>query len=330
MTVPPPLVAGSGVRVVAPSRSLQIIGQRERDIARARLEALGLRVSLAAHVNRKDAFASTSVAHRVRDLKDAFEDPSVHLLHTAIGGFNSNQLLRQLPYRSIERNPKALCGYSDITALQHAILAKTGLVSFSGPHFSTFGMLKGFDYIGSQFHRALFETGRWEVPPSRSWSDDSFYRDQEHRHFHRRTGPWVLHPGRARGRVLGGNLCTLNLLQGTEYLPDLEGSILFVEDCDEDGTPEYFDRNLQSVLHLPSARGIQALLIGRFESKSRMTRELLHRIVESKPELSDIPVVVDLDFGHTYPMFTFPIGGHARVEAGRGRAQLTLSLDRAD
>ncbi|MDE2044293.1 MAG: LD-carboxypeptidase [Thermoplasmata archaeon] len=325
MSRPALLRRGSGVRVVAPSRSLSIVAPAVRAIALRRYSEMGLEVSFGRHVEESDAFGSTSVKHRVEDLVRAFEDPSVELLHTVIGGFNVNQLLRELPYRTIERNPKALCGYSDITALQLAIHAKTGLISFSGPHYATFGMLRGFEYIRDQFHRALFDRGSFELPASSRWSADPWYRDQVHRHFRANRGPWVVQPGRARGRLLGGNLCTLNLLQGTEFLPDLEGSVLFVEDCDDDGTPVYFDRNLQSVLHLPSARGLRGLVIGRFQPKAKMTRKLLQAIVRSKSELEGLPVVADVDFGHTYPMCTFPIGGRVELEARGGRVRLTLS-----
>jgi muramoyltetrapeptide carboxypeptidase LdcA involved in peptidoglycan recycling len=80
---------------------------------------------------------SSSIASRVEDIHAAFSDSNVRGILTVIGGFNSNQLLDSLDYELIKNNPKILCGYSDITALATAITAKTGLITYSGLHFST-------------------------------------------------------------------------------------------------------------------------------------------------------------------------------------------------
>src|SRR3989344_4225630 len=135
------LKSGDGVRVVTPARSLMLpwINEELKATAKARLEELGLSVSFGKCVNEIDEFNSSPIEHRVDDLHDAFRDPSIKLILTVIGGFNSNQLLRYLYYELIRQNPKILCGYSDITALSNAIFAKTGLVTYSGPHFFSFG-----------------------------------------------------------------------------------------------------------------------------------------------------------------------------------------------
>ncbi|MCJ7436116.1 MAG: LD-carboxypeptidase [Anaerolineales bacterium] len=87
-----------------------------------------------------DAFDSSPITSRVADIHAAFADPKVKGILTAIGGYNSNQLLRYLDYDLIRANPQILCVFSDITALGTAIYARTGMISYSGPHFSTFGM----------------------------------------------------------------------------------------------------------------------------------------------------------------------------------------------
>src|SRR3989344_969416 len=98
--IPPKLTKGSGVRVIAPSLSLSMpwITQELQERAKARLEELGLRVSFGKHVHEIDDFISSSIANRVEYLHDAFADTDVQLIHTVIGGFNTNQLLRHLDY----------------------------------------------------------------------------------------------------------------------------------------------------------------------------------------------------------------------------------------
>ena len=142
MIIPNKIKTGDEVRVIAPSRSLALIAKEHIEIAIRRFNEMGLKVSFGRHVNECDQyFNSSSIESRVHDLHDAFSDPNVKVIMTIIGGFNCNQLLKYIDYDLISNNPKILCGYSDITALQNAIYAKTGVVTYSGPHFSTFGML---------------------------------------------------------------------------------------------------------------------------------------------------------------------------------------------
>ncbi len=157
----------------------------------------------------------------------------------------------------------------------------------------------------------------FEIRPSAEWSDDQWYRDQDDRHPVPNKGYLVLNEGSAEGIIVGANLCTLNLLQSTEYMPDLAGSILFIED-DSESRPHTFDRDLQSLIHQPGFEGVSGLVIGRFQRASEMTPALLHEIVATKQELARLPIIADVDFGHTDPKITIPIGGTARLAATRG------------
>lgn len=123
----------------------------------------------------------------------------------------------------------------------------------------------------------------------------------------------------ASGRIVGGNLCTLNLLQGTANMPSLAGALLFLED-DFESHPATFARDLASLLQMPGAEGIRGLAIGRFQQASRMSRDLLALIVAKQPALAGLPVLANADFGHTSPMLTFPIGGEAEVSVGGSSA----------
>ena len=320
---PKKLSAGDEIRVIAPSTSFRIIASTVREIALHNLSALNLQVNYGKNCEESDEFNSSSAASRITDLHDAFAAPRVKGILSAIGGFNSNQLLRYLDYDLIRANPKILCGFSDITALGTAIYAKTGMVTYSGPHFSTFGMEQGLEYTLEYFKKCLMDTASFAVEPSSDWSDDSWYRDQLNRSFIPNDGFWVVNEGQAEGKLLGGNLCTLNLLQGTEYMPSLAGSILMIEDDDE-SKPLTFDRDLQSLIHQPGFEGVKGVVIGRFQRKSEMEPEKLVKIIRSKQELTSIPIVVNADFGHTTPQFTFPIGGKGRLVALDGEVSFTI------
>ncbi|AKG35592.1 S66 family peptidase [Paenibacillus durus] len=318
------LKQGDEIRVIAPSRSLSLIRVEQRELAKKKLEQLGYRVTFSKYSMDSDEFDSSSVEARIEDLHDAFRDPKVKGILTAIGGFNSNQLLPYIDYSLIKSNPKRLCGYSDITAISSAIYSQTGLITYSGPHFSTFGMLQGNEYTVDCFNRLMTGHESIQIRPSDYWSDDAWYADQERRTFFPNEGPYIINEGDTSGVIIGGNLCTLNLLQGTMFMPDLAGAILFVED-DYESSPATFDRDLQSLIHQADFNKVKGLVIGRFQQASQMTRDLLTKIIKTKKELVSIPVIADVDFGHTTPMLTFPIGGQAKLKADEGRIDLIIS-----
>ena len=322
--IPPKLKSGDEIRVIAPSRTLGIIAAEQRELATERWQAMGLTITFGQHVHEQDRFYSSSIAHRLHDLHEAFRDPQVKGILTVIGGYNVNQLLDRLDYDLIAVNPKVLCGYSDITALSNAIFAKTGLITYSGPHYSTLAMEKGIAYTIAHFQKCIMASAPFSVAQAANWSDDSWYADQANRAFHPNTGYLVINEGEANGRLLGGNLCTLNLLQGTEYMPDLAGSILFIED-DSESHAAIFDRDLQSLIHQPGFEQVQGLIIGRFQKESKIDDETLIEIIRTKAALNKLPIIANASFGHTTPQFTFPVGGQGSLIAEKASPTFTIT-----
>lgn len=308
------LQPGDEIRVIAPSTSMAMVKGKQVELAVERLNQLGFTVTFGKNVEVHDEFFSSSIEERLEDLYDAFRDPNVKGILTALGGYNSNQLLKYIDYDLIRKNPKVFCGYSDITALNLAIYQKTGLVTYSGPHFSTFGMKEGLDYTLQSFIDAVTNDSPYEITPSPFWSDDPWHLDQENRTYYEQCHYHVIQEGTAEGKLIGGNLCTLNLLQGTEFMPPLKDTIFFIED-DHESHPHSFDRDLQSLLHLPEAKGIKAILIGRFQKDSHMTETALEKIIQSKRELEGIPVIANVNIGHVHPFATIPIGATASIKA---------------
>jgi muramoyltetrapeptide carboxypeptidase len=212
----------------------------------------------------------------------------------------------------------------DITVLSNAVYARAGLVGYSGPHYSSFGMKRHFEYTEAGFRACVMDEGPVALVSSPYWSDDAGFVDQEDRHLERGEGWWVLQEGEAEGMIVGGSLCTLNLLQGTPFMPLLAGSVVFAED-DEQVKPWDFDRDLVSVLQQPGFAGVRGLVIGRFQKATGMTRGLLAQIVASSPGLAGLPVIGNVDFGHTTPIITFPVGGTVEVRADRTAPRLTIT-----
>jgi muramoyltetrapeptide carboxypeptidase len=286
------LCIGNEIRVIAPSYSLNVVRNDVFDKALKNLKDSGFVISFSKNSREIDETKSSSVQSRIDDLHEAFLDKNVKAILTCIGGFNVNQILEYIDYSHIENNPKILCGFSDNTALLNVIYAKTGLVTYHGSNFSSFGYDNNdIKYINHYFQECLMKAVEYFIKPS-----------EVAREYH------VIQEGACDGEIVGGNLCTLNLLQGTEFMPDLKNKILFLEDDNIMG--DYFtlefERNLQSLIQIVGLDGVKAIVFGRFESSCKMDIHTIKRIVSTKKQLKNIPIIFNVDFGHVLPLATLP------------------------
>ena len=313
MIIPEKLKSNDEIRVLSPSSNFQRVGGMEGNRkAQERLECLGYKVTFSKKIHATDLIGSASIEERVEDLHAAFSDHNVKAILSTIGGFNSNELLPYIDYDLIRSNPKIICGYSDITALNNAITAKTGLVTYIGPHYSSFKMDELQDYQTEYFLKVCAGREEVQLAASDHYSDDLWFLPEEPRNLVENA--WKVYtPGTAEGVSYVGNLNTFTLLQGTEYMPDLHNGILFVESAEEN-TSHDFARDLASLLQV--AKNPKGLVIGRFPEETGMTEEILVSILDKHPVLKSIPVLYDVNFGHTQPIFTFPIGKKIKLDAG--------------
>ncbi len=114
-------------------------------------------------------------------------------------------------------------------------------------------------------------------------------------------------------------MITLDLLKGTEYFPDIANSILFLED-DFNNLPQNIDEHLQSLIIEKQFKHIKGIVFGRFQEQSKITREVLREMLATKSELKRIPIIANVDFGHTEPKFTFPFGGTVKIQASKHKS----------
>lgn len=139
MIIADKLRVGEEIRVIAPSKSLGTVPENICNEAVNYLTGRGFRVTFSENCRAIDETESSCIQARVDDLHAAFADKGVKAILAARGGANVNQILEYIDYSLIYNNPKIICGFSDITALENAIFTKTGLVTYHGPQFSTFG-----------------------------------------------------------------------------------------------------------------------------------------------------------------------------------------------
>lgn len=308
---PKALAPGATVGLITPST--YVSDPDSLQLAARTIRYFGLRMKVGRNVGKRKGYLGGTVQERLDDLHAMFRDPEVSGVFCIRGGYGSEQLLDRIDYGLIRRNPKVFLGYSDITALHLAIQKKAGVVTFHGPV-----VLSRFSQYTQQcFRKALFSPAPMGVltnPP------DSDPLRPEHT---LRT----IRGGRARGRLIGGNLSLIATTMGTPYEIETRGRILLVEDVDEQ--PYSIDRMLTQ-LRLAGKLGEAAgIVFGEcnhckprdYQPSFDSTLSLGEVLDEILGPLK-VPVLSGLTFGHTDDQLTLPLGVMAELDADKG--QLTV------
>jgi muramoyltetrapeptide carboxypeptidase len=286
--VAPRLIPGGRIGLVAPSGPPP---PAQLESCEAHLESLGYRPLRGAHLLDRRGYLAGTDADRAADVMAAFADPCIDAVFCARGGYGTGRIVDRLEYQVIRAHPKPLVGFSDSTGLQLALLAQTGLISFTG-------VLAAAD-----------------LPPATSeyLSEESLWRLLTNP---QPVGPVpvhgvrVLRPGHASGPLIGGCLALICSLVGTPYLPDMDGAVLLVEDVGE--YPYRLDRMFNQLRLAGILSRISGLVLGGFRdcfAEAEAPRSLsLEEMVLDMLEGTDIPVLQGLQYGHHSPRLVLPLG----------------------
>jgi len=308
MRKPPRLKAGDTVALIEPAGFTEDKFDLEQVLATIR--AMGLVPKPAPHVMKRYGYLAGTDKDRAADINAVYADKDVRAVFAVRGGWGSARVLPYLDWDTIRANPKLLVGFSDVTALHLAFAAKTGCPTIHGPGAaSSWGALSW-----DSFRRLAFagETPTWRTPPT---SDDRLAQRSNIRTFR---------PGRATGRLLGGNLAVLTALAGTPYLPDFTGAILFLE---ETGEAEY---RLDRMLTQLGLAGILGQLAGVvFGQCTRCTGEEANYSGFTVSEVLDqhfaplgVPAFQGALIGHIANQFSMPVGIRAEIDAEAGTIRI--------
>ena len=230
------------------------------------------------------------------------------VIMTSRGGFNSVELLPKLDFSKIT---KPLCGYSDITVLLNALLAQTGKVQYLGPNLKA---LNGDvdDYGIKNFISVALEQKGANYHPAKAYMDTHISKTQTFAN----PGLTIINEGKAKGRLVGGNLCSQIMLAGTKYYPVFDDMIIIAEEDDLCGTETFnmFMRNLWALFNYDFAKNIRGLIIGRFMQNSFVDVAAVKQKLQVFEALHHIPVIAGFDTGHTLPQMTLPLGKEAILD----------------
>ena len=299
------------IRLIAPSGYPHDRAAMARGVAR--LREAGCTLSGLEVLDRGEQRYAGSDAERAADLNALATIASLPDIVLAIrGGYGATRLLAQLHYDALRErltgSNTLLVGYSDFTALQLALYARSGVCTFSGPMLGAdFGAQTLSDFTWRHFWstaRSNTAQAEWTATPV---ADADAELDVE-------------------GPLWGGNLAVLCSLVGTPYFPAIDGGILFVEDV---GEPPFRIERLLYQLHLSGVLGRQrALLLGDFSQCRSSDYDNGYGLADSFAQIrraAGLPVIGGLPLGHEPDKFTLPFGAPARLRVTGGKAQLDFS-----
>ena len=273
---------------------------------------------------------------------EAFSDPSIKAIISTIGGDDSIRILPYLDLDVIRSNPKIFLGYSD-TTITHFACFKAGLVSFYGPSIMAgFGENGGmFPYMIDSVRRTLFSSTPPGVVESNrnGWTVEMLnWAKPENQSQKRRLNPsvgWQYLQGRGirRGHLIGGCFEVLDWLLGTNFWPKpktWENAILFLETSEDAPTPDAVMYGLRTCAALGVLHKLSGILFARPggqipPEKFKEYDEAILRVVTGEEGLRDLPVVANMDFGHTDPMFVIPYGVEAEIDCEEQRFSILES-----
>lgn len=274
-------------------------------------KTLGFRTKRGEHLLARRGYFAGTDEQRAADVNAMFADPEVRAIHCVRGGWGCARLLPLLDWAKIARNPKILLGYSDITALLLSLQAKTGLVTFHGP----VGISQWNPFNVSHVKRVLQEGEAVTFENLKEIDEDDLVATENR--------VQTLHPGTARGRLLGGNLSVLSALVGSGYLPEWDGCILFLEDIEE--APYRIDRMLTQLRLAGVLQKARAVIWGHCSDcdpgegygSLTVTDVLRDHIAPLR-----VPAWQGAMIGHIERQFTLPVGVEVEVDASAGTIRM--------
>lgn len=298
----PALKKDSRVALVAPAGPISMPGDLDRAQKNAR--RLGWEPVVGEHVREREGYWAGSDQERLADLNLAIRDDSIDAVWCLRGGYGAMRLLEALDYDALRRRPKAIIGYSDITALHCAIAVRCGLASIHGPTArSTLT-----EFAERSLRAAVARAGECcgDAPTAKT-----------------------LVPGRARGRLLGGNLALLVGLHGTPFQPDYTNAILVLEDVNE--AAYRIERMLLQLRLSGSLQRCAGIVFGSFtntgekQDRSLGGNRSVAAVIAEAAIAAGVPAIVGAPVGHIDDQWSLPLGLEAELDADAKRLTVIAS-----
>ncbi len=319
---PQKLKKGDVIAVVSPSSSVKNFPQRLKRGVEF-LKSKGYKVKIMPNALKSQGYNAGSAQARADDINSTFADKKVKMILCSSGGLTANGILPFLDYNLIKKNPKIFCGYSDITTLNLTITSQTNLITFNGPTLlPSFGEFEGAVGFTFDFFEKVV-SGEWNLkqslPKSKNYSvENLFWEKEDNRALKMKKSPKVFSLGPQgiyEGILFGGNLQTFVEIMNDKKFFNLKNVILFLEE--EGLSMDWYERYFEHIKRAGIFEKIKALIIAKptaeFLEKEVSSRNL-KKVLSEISEKYNLPILVNIDCGHTKPLLTFPLGIKVKID----------------
>lgn len=295
--LPQPLNIGDKAIIISPSGC---INEVYLDKALTILNEWGLNTFSGQYANQHCGRFGGSIEERLSDLQSAMDDEYIKLIFCSRGGYGVVHLLDKLDFRKIEKNPKWLVGYSDITALHLAFL-QNGLASLHAPMAKH--LVDEENDPASQYLQKILFSGYMS------------YKIESHE---------LNINGSISGLLFGGNLAVLSGLIGTQYMNIPQNGILFLEDIAE--APYKIDRMMWQ-LELSGILGkLSGLIIGQFSDceEDPLMEASVYESIKKIVSKYNYPIAFNFPVGHVKENYPLIHGARVNFEVTQDNVRLEL------
>jgi muramoyltetrapeptide carboxypeptidase LdcA involved in peptidoglycan recycling len=308
------------------------------NLAKKRLQnEFGIRVIETQNSQKGRNFIYHNPKARADDLMEALSEPAIKAIFLNQGGDDGIRILPYIDFDVIRNNPKIFMGYSDGSTFCN-MFTRAGVVSFYGPNvITTLSEPAGIhDYTLKWIRKILFSnepagliepTSAWTIE-SRDWTSD----EKEKRRMRTdHCGYEILQgSGKVHGRLIGGCAAPLQVAKGTRAFPDISdftGSIIFLE-----GIIPYDGRELSGIHLLRSLaatgmfRKANGIVVAKpADCSFEDTKRICKRVIVEEEGLRDLPIIFNIDCGHSAPMAIIPFGIDAEIDCDNCTFSITES-----
>lgn len=298
---------GDTIGLVAPSSALRQADELEKSIKA--LEAQGFKLVIGKSCGEKYGYLSGSDEARARDINIMFEDSNIDAVFCLRGGYGAPRILDRLDYNMISKNPKIFMGYSDITAIHIALNQICDLITFHGPMVAT-DMVDNFN----EFSKESYFNAITSINPLGQMENPIGVEIKS------------LVPGKASGKIVGGNLSLIAATIGTPYEIDTKGKILFLEDVDE--FTYSVDRMLTQLRLSGKFKDCVGIILGDFKNCLPQYDDFDHTLMQVFNDIIVIakkPTIYNFMSGHCTSKITIPLGAKALIDADNSNITITES-----
>lgn len=331
------LQKGDTIAIVSPSWGGPSVFPHIYESGINTLEKLGFKIKEYPSAKNDEDYNYNHPEFRAKDINDAFADSEVKAIFSSIGGDDSIRILPFLDLETIKKNPKVIMGYSDTTTL-NTYLNQLGLVTLNGP-----AIMAGFsqwDSLGKKFQEHI-KTILFNNPEEYNYEAyDSYcegYLDWSDKSNVGKTKPMIKNTGwnflqgktKVQGELFGGCIEVLEFMKNTKFWPKNDfwnGKILFLETSGDKPTPDQVKWMLRNYGMQGILNKISALLIGRpkdySEEEKKQLNENVLTVIKTEFKNTSLPIITNMDFGHTDPQWILPLGIKAEIDCHKKEFKL--------